>query len=51
MSAIYNGRLVTVLSTERGQALIISTHNPRPTWVKVNFIKYIWGGTANVTKN
>ena len=50
MSAIYNGRLVTVLNTERGQALIISTHNPRPTWVALKYIKYI-GGNNNVTKN
>lgn len=44
--AIYNGRKVTVINTDKGQALVTSTHNPRPTWVALDFIKYI-GGQAN----
>ena len=48
--AIYNGRLVNVVNTEKGHALVTSTHNPRPTWVSLKYIQYIKGGNNNVAK-
>ena len=46
MSAVYNGRKCTILRIEKGQALITSNHNPRPSWVSLKFITYV-GGQAN----
>lgn len=42
MSAIYNGRAVTVITTLKGHALVMSEHNPRPSWVPLRFI--VWKG-------
>ena len=43
MKPFYNGRPVTIIKIEKGEALVMSTHNPRPNWVKLKFITYIGG--------